>query len=193
MKNRAQLELFDMLSEGNKDAFRTLFQKYDLSLCFFANRYLKDMDQSRSLVQQVFVDIWEKREGITLNSSIKLYLFYSVKNRCIDFFRLKKNNVHSGGIDSNLIQVPFNDLVEEAELAEFLNSSINQLPEKCREVFSLSRTEGLKYFEIAKKLNISVKTVEMQMAIALKKLRDNLNAKYHGEMILLFFFQIFFT
>jgi RNA polymerase sigma-70 factor (ECF subfamily) len=66
-------------------------------------------------------------------------------------------------------------LVEEAELNDRINASINQLPEKCREIFLLCRFEGLKYAEIAKKLNISVKTVEMQMGIALKKLRENLS------------------
>ncbi len=192
MDNRTELKIFSELRQGSSDAFTTLFEKYYVPLCFFANRYLKDMDQSRSLVQQIFVDIWEKREDINLNSSVKSYLFYSVKNRCIDFFRLKKNKVFPDELDTDTLQAPFNDLIEEAELAELINTSINQLPEKCREVFALSRTEGLKYFEIAKKLNISVKTVEMQMGIALKRLRDKLNSKYREGLVVLFLFQNFF-
>jgi len=74
-----------------------------------------------------------------------------------------------------MITAPFHDLIEESEMYSQVNSTINQLPEKCREIFILCRQDGLKYSEIARKLNISVKTVEMQMGIALKKIRSSLN------------------
>jgi RNA polymerase sigma-70 factor (ECF subfamily) len=106
---------------------------------------------------------------------VKSYLYQSVKNRCIDYLRKEKSTSEISEIVENINQTPFRDLVEEAELNDRINASINQLPEKCREIFLLCRFEGLKYAEIAKKLNISVKTVEMQMGIALKKLRENLS------------------
>jgi RNA polymerase sigma-70 factor (ECF subfamily) len=116
-----------------------------------------------------------KREKTDVTSSVKSYLYQSVKNRCIDYLRKEKSTSEISEIVENINQTPFRDLVEEAELNDRINASINQLPEKCREIFLLCRFEGLKYAEIAKKLNISVKTVEMQMGIALKKLRENLS------------------
>jgi RNA polymerase sigma-70 factor (ECF subfamily) len=133
------------------------------------------MDLSRSLVQQLFVDLWVKREKIEVTSSVKSYLYRSVKNRCIDYLRKEKNTSEISEAVEKLNQMPFRDLVEEAELNDRISKSINQLPEKCREIFLLCRFDGLKYAEIAQKLNISVKTVEMQMGIALKKLRESLS------------------
>ena len=91
----------------------------------------------------------------------------------------QKSRTHSisENIESidRLKQIPFYDLIEEAELNERINRSINKLPENCRKIFQLSRFEGMKYLEIASELNISVKTVEMQMGIALKRLRESLS------------------
>jgi RNA polymerase sigma-70 factor, ECF subfamily len=169
------LNIFQQIREGDAEAFSRLFDRYYSALCFFAAKYLHDMDQSRSLVQQVFVDLWVKREKIEVSTSVKSYLYQSVKNRCIDYLRTKKSTSEISETIENLNQIPFFDLVEEAELNDRINSSINRLPEKCREIFVLCRFDGLKYAEIAQKLNISVKTVEMQMGIALKKLREKLS------------------
>lgn len=167
--------IFQQIRKGDEVAFSRLFDGYYTALCFFAAKYLRDLDLSRSLVQQVFVDLWVKREKTGVTSSVKSYLYQSVKNRCIDYLRKEKSTSEISEIVENINQTPFRDLVEEAELNDRINASINQLPEKCREIFLLCRFEGLKYAEIAKKLNISVKTVEMQMGIALKKLRENLS------------------
>ena len=168
-------EIFQHIRKGDEAAFSRLFDGYYASLCFFAAKYLGDMDLSRSLVQQVFFDLWVKREKIDVKLSVKSYLYRSVKNRCIDYLRKNKSNSEISDSVEKLSQTPFRDLAEEAELNDRINKSINQLPEKCREVFLLCRFEGLKYAEIAQKLNISVKTVEMQMGIALKKLRESLS------------------
>ena len=167
--------IFQQIKKGDEAAFSRLFDGYYAALCFFASKYVGDLDLSRSLVQQVFMDLWLKREKIDVSWSVKSYLYRSVKNRCIDHLRKEKNTSEISESVENQSQVPFRDLVEEAELNDRINTSINQLPGKCREVFLLCRFEGLKYAEIAQKLNISVKTVEMQMGIALKKLRENLS------------------
>lgn len=169
------LHIFQQIREGDAEAFSRLFDRYYSALCFFAAKYLHDMDQARSLVQQVFVDLWVKREKIEVSASVKSYLYQSVKNRCIDYLRTQKSTSEISETIENLSHIPFFDLVEEAELNDRINSSINRLPEKCREIFLLCRFDGLKYAEIAQKLNISVKTVEMQMGIALKKLRESLS------------------
>ncbi|SHJ55241.1 RNA polymerase sigma-70 factor, ECF subfamily [Tangfeifania diversioriginum] len=175
MTENLNQHIFKRLQNGDEKAFSELFDQYYSALCLFANKYLCDMDLSRSLVQQVFIDLWTKREKITVTSSVKSYLYTTVKNRCIDVFRKTKATTEISESVENLNQIPFRDLIEEAELNDRINASINQLPEKCREIFLLCRFEGLKYSEIAEKLGISIKTVEMQMGIALKKLRDSLS------------------
>lgn len=166
--------VFQQIRKGDETAFNHLFDEYYASLCFFAAKYLNDLDLSRSLVQQVFIDLWVKRKKIEIDISFKSYLYRSVKNRCIDYLRKeKKVSCITENIDG-LYQISFTDLVEEAELKDLINRLINQLPPKCRKIFLLCRFEGLKYGEIAQELRISVKTVEMQMGIAMKKLREKL-------------------
>ncbi|MCL3780953.1 RNA polymerase sigma-70 factor [Prolixibacteraceae bacterium JC049] len=160
---------------GNSKEFDELFEKYYVTLCFFANKYINDMDQARSLVQGLFVDMWVKRDDLKVNDSLKSYLYKATKNRAIDFIRKQNAKPESSSYELPECHVPFHDLVEEAELNEKINDAINSLPEKCKEVFILSRYEEMKYTEIAQMLQISVKTVEMQMGIALKKIRVKLS------------------
>jgi len=167
--------LFRRIKKGDEAAFSRLFDEYYVSLCYFVSKFIGDMDMSRSVVQQVYVDLWEKREKIDISWSVKSYMFHAVRNKSIDFLRKNKNTVTLTDKESDTPQIPFRDLVEESELNDRINNSINELPEKCREIFLLCRFEGLKYAEIAEKLNISVKTVEMQIGIALKKLRESLS------------------
>lgn len=177
--------IFDKIQKGDVSAFNILFDESYTNLCFFANKYLSDIDLSRSIVQQVFVDIWIKREKIKIHSSLKTYLYNSVKNRSLDYIQKEKRIVPYSVNYENMEAIPFQDLVEEAELNDRINSSINKLPGRCREIFILCRFEGLKYSEIAERLNISVKTVEMQMGIALKKMRNYLS-EFHMFRLLLF-------
>jgi len=187
MAENLNQHIFKRLKNGDEKALSELFDMYYSALCLFANKYLHDMDLSRSLVQQVFIDLWTKRQKIAISTSVKPYLYTTVKNRCIDVLRNKKATTAISESVENLSQAPFRDLVEEAELNDRINASINQLPEKCREIFLLCRFEELKYSEIADKLGISVKTVEMQMGIALKKLRDSLS-DYQMINLLVFIF-----
>lgn len=161
--------------EWTEENFSYLFDKYYSELCFFVNKYLGDMDLSRSIVQDVYVKIWMKRSKISPTSSIKSYLYNSARNTALDHLRTSHRNTEMSETIENSLHSPFRDRIEEAELNDRINRSINALPEKCREVFVLCRFEELKYSQIAERLNISVKTVEMQMGIALKKLRHQLS------------------
>lgn len=171
MHSLTNTNIFDSIKKGDESAFNQLFYKYYVSLCFFSYNFTKDMDLSRSITQQVFVDIWIKRGKININHSVKSYLYQSVKHKTIDFMRQRNKSLSINGKFEIPMEEPFHDLIHEAEIQELLNTSINKLPKKCREIFLLCRFEELKYKDIAEKLNISVKTVEMQMGIALKKLR----------------------
>jgi RNA polymerase sigma-70 factor (ECF subfamily) len=134
------------------------------------------LDDAKEIVQDVFINLWNKRETISSDKSVKSYLFTSVKNRCFNFIRDNKK-FRSSVLDIDIAdyEAPYeNDSFSGSELQAKIDNAINKLPENCREVFKLSRIEELKYKEIADKLNISVKTVEAQMSKALKVLRVEL-------------------
>ncbi|MGV8136966.1 MAG: RNA polymerase sigma-70 factor [Mangrovibacterium sp.] len=167
--------LYSKIKQGDEDAFNQLFNLYYSRLCFFADKLVHDFDLCRSVVQDVFVDIWINRESLDVHFSLKSFLFQSVKNRALNV--LKHRKVEARFVEEQQKKnEPFSaqDLIEEAELNDRINSAIHELPLKCREIFILCRFEELRYSEIADRLNISVKTVEMQISIALKKIRQKL-------------------
>lgn len=188
MKEISEITIFQQIKTGDETAFSRLFDHYYVPMCFFAVKFLNDLDISRSVVQQVFVDLWIKREKLNVEHSVKSYLFQCVRNRSIDYLRQQKSNIQISESTEEMLTAPFYDMIEESEMYSHVNTTINQLPEKCREIFILCRQDGLKYSEIARKLNISVKTVEMQMGIALKKIRSSL---IDSQLINLFY--IFFS
>ncbi len=166
--------LYEEIKGGNEDAFNKVFDIYYSRLCYFADTILHDFDLSRSISQQVFVDLWIKREKLKV-ISLQSYLYQSVRNSALDVLKHKKvESRYLSSLNKNDSE-EMNDLIEDAELADRINKAIQKLPEKCREIFVMCRFEELKYAEIAAKLNISVKTVEMQISIALKKLRKELS------------------
>ena len=177
--------LFEEIRNGNEVAFNKAFDLYYSRLCFFADQILHDFDLSRSIVQQVFVDLWIKRDQLLI-ISLQAYLYNSTRNASLDVLKHKKvESRYLSSLEQNESVVE-TDLMEAAELADRINRAIQNLPEKCREIFLLCRFEGLKYAEIADRLNISVKTVEMQVSIALKKLRRELS-DYQMIQLLSFF------
>ena len=146
-------------------------------MCFFAQKYVKDFETSKEIVQDAFISLWEKRETIDMSRPVKSYLTMVIHNKCTNYLRdNRKFDPFILNIE-NLLEVPEYDgadiLVEE-ELKLKIDASILELPEKCREIFVLNRYENLKYQEIANKLQISVKTVETQMSKALQHMRIRL-------------------
>jgi RNA polymerase sigma-70 factor (ECF subfamily) len=173
------------IKAGDSKAFETLFHKYYGNLCLYATKILNNNEDAEEIVQDFFVKFWEKKEQINIDTSIKNYLFRSIKNQCLNYIKhnIKKENYikhKEPDIQSN---TNFEDNFIEVDLAQKIEAGINSLPEKRREIFRLSREEGLKYREIAQKLDISIKTVEAQMGLAIKNLREKLN-DYRQFMIL---------
>lgn len=178
--------LFSEIKKGNEAAFRKVYEYYYTRLCFYAGKFIHDPEQARSAVQEVFAGLWIKKEKLNVTYSIKAYLFNSVRNACIDHLRKEKSyNEALAGLNQE--DTVSGDHMETAELNARINRAIQALPEKCREIFVLCRFEELKYAEIAEKLGISVKTVEMQMGIALKKLRNSLS-DYQWINLMVFIF-----
>lgn len=165
--------LFEEIQKGNEKVFNQAFEKYYPCLCFFSDKFLHDFDLSRSIVQQVFVDLWIKRNKLNIDS-LRAYLYQSVRNASLDVLKRKKSELKYLSSLQKAESEEFMDFLEEAELAAEINRAIHKLPKKCREIFLLCRFEELKYAEIADRLNISVKTVEMQVCIATNRLRIEL-------------------
>ena len=101
--------IFQRIKNGDENAFSSLFNTYYAPLCQFAVSYLKDTDQARSLVQQLFVDIWQKRDRIKVEISVKSYLYHSVKNRCIDILRRSSRSEELSAITAGEASVPFRE------------------------------------------------------------------------------------
>ncbi len=168
--------------------FEDLFRTYFSSLCFFSMKYVSDLDTSKEIVHSIFVKLWEKRNELETGISLKSYLFTSVHNRSLNYIRdRKKFRVGEAGDEDFKSSEAGSDLagLEYNELESKIDGLIKGLPEKCRIIFELSRFEGLKYKEIANKLNISIKTVEAQMSKALKILKEGMKGYILPVLILI--------
>lgn len=162
----------------HKSDFEVLFRSHYKALVGYANRLVANVEVSEDLVQQVFVNLWERRDQIEIEGSHRSYLLRSVHNACLNHFKheqVKKDHAtHALITESNSES---HDLLEEEELRERVFKHINELPEQCRKIFTMNRLDGLKYQQIADELNLSVKTVENQMGKALKHMREKLLTK----------------
>lgn len=136
-------------------------------------KYIGDLDESKNLVHEVFISVWEKFEELPEDTNFRGYLYTSTRNRCLNYIRDQKKHVDFNSVSDQ--EAVVEDMSMEArELEKEIDLAINTLPEKCRLVFEMSRYEELKYAEIAQKMNISVKTVEAHMSKALSLLRKAL-------------------
>ena len=170
-------KLFKRIKKGDINQFEVLFKEYYERLCQFAVKYVKSVEQSEEVVQDTFYNIWKNRNTLNIKTSIKAYLFTAVRNNCLQVIRTKTLDVKY----ENYYKTHFtnesvspSDVLNAKELSSVINKAFNSLPDRCREIFKMSRDEGLKYHEIAAKLSISIKTVEANMGKALKHFRSYL-------------------
>lgn len=176
MTRQEEQTLFEKIKMGDEKAFETLFRHFYPHLCLYATQILKNAPAAEEIVQELLVRLWEKRKETTIETSVKHYLFRAVKNHCLNYFKhnqIKNEYAQKMLAESNTFS-PDDETEFQTELYQKLEESIAELPEKRQEIFRLSRQEGLKYREIAEKMNISIKTVETQMGLAMKTLREKL-------------------
>ncbi|MCM0204389.1 RNA polymerase sigma-70 factor [Bacteroides fragilis] len=168
-----------------KDGFSEIYDVYFPKLLRFTQTYLISEDESENIVQEIFIYLWEHRDIIETLQNLNAYLFTLAKNRCIDYFRKEMvRDIRKGSlseIENRELQLKLysleafdNDRLSDADIEEILNNAINRLPERCREIFIMSRLQNLRYKEIAIRLNVSPNTVENQIVIALRKLKEEL-------------------
>ncbi|NND34499.1 MAG: RNA polymerase sigma-70 factor [Saprospiraceae bacterium] len=158
----------------DRDSFRKLFKENYRLLCNYINAQTRDMELSQEIAQKTFVKLWEKRDEISFNSSSKSYLFQAARNTLIDHFRsLKTANVHAEQYARELPLGEEMSIEEDHELVtvQRIARAVDKLKPKTREIFLLSKKEGLTYDEIAKYLDISKRTVEYNMKNALQQLK----------------------
>lgn len=180
---------------GDENAFKYFFDSYYEDLCNFVNGYLRDETLSEDIVQSIFIYLWEKRDSLLSNSSIKSYLYSASKNKSLNFLRNEKNK---NRIEGEIFAQPelfseekADSFIEFEELKTLISKAIDVLPMQCKTIYQLSRDEGLSNKEIAEKLGIAVKTVENQMTIAIRKLKDSLQP-YKDQIFILFIIAKFF-
>jgi RNA polymerase sigma-70 factor (ECF subfamily) len=164
--------------EINTAVLNTLFKAHYDELCRYAHSILKNQDAAEDVVQQLFIKLWEKRETINEIENIRSYLFRSTFNMSLNEQKKMQRMPKS---DEDIVQTnsfqsgeDASNLLVSNELQERIDSAMLVLPEKCREVFHLSRNEQLSYKEIAQEMNISTKTVENQVGKALRIMREEL-------------------
>ncbi|WP_372934634.1 RNA polymerase sigma-70 factor [Mariniphaga sediminis] len=174
------MKLVKSIKSREEQTFELIFRRYYVRLCSFANKFIHDTAESEEIVQEAFLSIWKKRDRLNLDDDIRPYLFKSVQNLCYNFLEHQKVEEKY----YQVIEIAYRNQKEDfhtfesvlySELQVKVDEAIDSLPQKCREIFCLSRFEGLKYAEIAEKLHISVKTVETQMSRALVTLRRELS------------------
>jgi len=177
-------DLFRQVKKGDEYAFEKLFKSHYKNLCFFAENYVKEKAMAEEIVGSFFINLWEKRKSLEIKGSVKSYFYSSIHNQCIKYlehlkvmkkyeeyatFRLRNKELLAPLSNA----YPLANLISQ-ETVKDIEKSIGELPEKCREIFCLSRFEEMSYEDISVKLNISINTVRTQMARALQKLREDL-------------------
>ncbi|MEI6276943.1 MAG: RNA polymerase sigma-70 factor [Prolixibacteraceae bacterium] len=178
--------LFDAIRNDDRQAFERLFREFYRPLTAYAFRFVRDLPTAENIIQDVYLKLWQNRSEIIITTSLEHYLFRSVRNHSLN--QLDKSKVRTGylrmqiGMESD--QEDYSSCYPEPGLLDKIEAAISALPAKRQEIFRMAREEGLKYREIADKLNLSVKTVEAQMSLALKQLRESLK-EFHPHVLFL--------
>ena len=184
--------LLGKLKNDDQSAFTIIFTKYYSDLVRFSFGFTRNSDSSEEIVQEVFLKLWENRSTLDIHTSLKSYLLKNVQNRSIDSLRHATitNKYAAVVLDHPLLsQNDTEDYILFSELEASFNQAMENMPALYAEVFRLSRIETLNYQEIASKLKVSVRTVEVRISKALSLLRAELKDYLLIGMIIYYFFK----
>jgi RNA polymerase sigma-70 factor (ECF subfamily) len=170
-------ELLERLRAGDQAAFDSIFRTHYTHLVAFAQGLLRDRAAAEDSAQEVMLELWRRRADLTIHESLRAYLLRATRNRSLNQLRHAKvqRNAEPHLMGEDSVTATGDGELVAGELHGALTAAVGELPPACREVFLLSRGQGLKYAEIADTLGISIKTVESQMGKALRHLRLRLS------------------
>lgn len=181
-KDKNEDQLVEKIRKGDHHAFEKLFFEYFYDLCSFVSSMTGCRDQARDIVQEVYFRIWKRRNNWKVHSSLKAYLFQSVRNEALNHIDRVKYREDIRGQMAERNALPFqgeknsgNDY--DQDMVDQIWQIVEEMPRRRRSVFTLHRRHGLSYKEIAEVLNISRKTVENHMGLALKDVREQIAGK----------------
>ncbi len=175
------------------EKYHLFYTKWYSRLCNYCYLLVSNYEASEDIVQDQFVYVWENWERLKKIDSIKGYMIKSIKNRSINYLKTQSKKNIILPIEDSLDSLRNNkshlvsDLIEYTELEEIIKKAIEHLPNRCRAIFFLKRIDEMSNKEISKQLNISIKTVETQMTIALKRIHKFLSDHWEFVFILSFF------
>lgn len=157
-----------------RETFEDHFRKCFGPLARYANVFVRDREQSKEIVQDVFTALWERRNSLNITCSLHAYLYQTVKNRSLNYLRNSRKNIFINDVPELVV-----DDVEELHMHSIKDVTVHLdcLPFRCREIFIMKRIKGLSYKQIGLQMNISEKSVENQMTIAFRKLRQAMSTK----------------
>jgi RNA polymerase sigma-70 factor (ECF subfamily) len=182
----------ELLRKGNLSAIKYIFDAYHPGLCLLAYRILKDTDQAKDVVQDVFIKLWGNRHDLEITGSLKAYLRKATVNTALNFVRssrrfnkqeLEQTDLSAFGANSTEEDIFYEELTQKA------NKAIDDLPGRTRIVFTLIRAEEMSYKGVAETLQISTKAVEKEMMKALRLLRDALKDHLDNPLLLIMLMQ----
>ena len=174
------------MTNQNHEEFEKLFRLHHKALHSLAFNLVRDSDAAKDIVQEVFVKMWQNRERLDFGDQIRNYLFKATSHTALNHLRSSRKLVPAE--NAHFLHLLASEGVDDLHYKEFelkVRESIDRLPPKCKAIYLLSRQEGLRYQEIADTLDISIKTVENQMGIALEKLRADLKAYLPPLMVII--------
>lgn len=169
-----------MTSRDPYQSLETLYRSLQPGLLHFAVNIVRNRDDAEELVNDAFLAVWQRRDTLQLDNSLRAYLFTAVRNRCLNHLK-KPRLLWETEADDDFPEPISADITEKLSAAEteaLISRLIDRLPLRCRQIFLLSRIEQLSHREIATLMDLSVKTVENQIGIALKYLKECL---YSGK------------
>lgn len=175
-------ELQTRIANNDESAFTELYLHFGKKLIHFSVSLVRSREIAEELVEDVFVKLWARRSHITTIDNMTVYLYVAVKNRSLNMLSQKAKELVASSFDyldtpvDNFATDPY-DLLVTAEMMERMRQAIDSLPPRCKMIFKLIREDGLKYKEVSDVLNISVNTIDAQMAIAVKKICAALQIK----------------
>ncbi|WP_299551555.1 RNA polymerase sigma-70 factor [Seonamhaeicola sp.] len=187
-KNLSDINFLKKLKKGNLEAYDYLVDSYYHELCVYAGSLARDKYAAEDIVQNVFLRLWEQKAKLSSKFSIKSFLYRSVYNEFINQYRKKVTLTEVENEYNRRLNaiVTIENTSEIADLIALVKEEIQHLPPRCKEMFLLSKQEGLTNTEIAQYLKVSTKAVERQMTRAFSIIRKKIDKKLHAVLFLLF-------